>query len=76
MCRHIFAVSKQVALAYKCVILRKPHLQKYLEFSLKNLGKNGNFSPKTMRKPGIWFEKKNKNPVIEAESIHDLVIQN
>ncbi len=56
---YTFVVSKQVALLYKCVIWGKPHrytfcfhrtiqhvswlLQKYLEFSLKNIEKTGNF---------------------------------
>ncbi len=37
-------------------------LQKYLEFSLKNLEKNGNFTPKTLGKLGILFGGKSKNP--------------
>ncbi len=36
---------------------------KYLEFGTKKLEKTWNFGQKTMRKPGIWYLEKSRNPV-------------
>ncbi len=63
MCRHIFAVSKQVALAYKCVILGKPHWSTFLFHQtvqhtwVDHYKSTWNLVLKTLKKTGISHQK-------------------
>lgn len=49
-------------------IRQKAH-NKYLEFCFKTFEKSGNFAPKTMRKPGIWFGGKGGNRKISRQTL-------